>query len=157
MMVGDLDTTFVGENHEDFLDYFKFENMYHTAIFICFVFMMCIIILSLFEGIAVGEIKDVLDKAHIEIILNNIFYILKIQSILYSICMKFNKNRMPTFMNIDEFKFVNTNLKIVKKTAKKINLVKKIDNDLTMLSLNFKSLAEQLTDLTKQVRKLDKK
>jgi len=152
-MVGELDTSMVGESYENFTDYFKFENMYHTAIFICFVFMMCIIILSLFEGIAVGEIKDVLDKAHIEIISNNIFYILKIQSILYSIYMKFNrKNQIPTFMNITEFKLVNTNVKIFKTTSKKINLVKKIDNDLTEMSIKLNSISGHINELTKQIR-----
>ena len=160
MMVGELDISAVGENYENFSDYFKLENMYNTAIFICFVFMMCIIILSLFEGIAVGEIKDVLDKAHIEIISSNIFYVLKIQSILYFICGIFSKRQIPTFMNITEHKLpASRSFKkvLLKDKHMKRSVVKKIENDFVTLSNNFEELTKIITELTKQVRTVKKR
>ncbi len=58
MMVGELDSSSVSETHENYADYFKIENMYNTLIFVSFVFLMCIIILSLFEGIGKQEIGE---------------------------------------------------------------------------------------------------
>ena len=160
MMVGELDISGVGENYENFADYFKLENMYNTAIFICFVFMMCIIILSLFEGIAVGEIKDVLDKAHIEIISSNIFYVLKIQSIVYYVYGVFNKGKVPTFMNISEFTLGHSSpdmrMNVFNEKHMKRSVVKKIDNELVTLSNNFSAMATQIAELTQQVRSVKK-
>ena len=161
MMVGELDSSKLSESYENVGDYFKLENLYNTAIFVCFVFMMCIIILSLFEGIAVGEIKDVLEKAHIEIIAAKIFYILKVQSILYNLYRLFNKNKEPSFMNIyehkldDRRKIARMNLAI-KKMKKNRNVAKKIENDLVSLASNFNSLSRQISELTEQVRYVKK-
>ena len=154
MMVGELDSSNIGE-FENYGDYFEFENMYNTAIFISFVFLMCIIILSLFEGIAVGEIKDVLDKAHIEIISSNIVYVLKIQSILYRLHRFFTKNKEPLFMNFTEHKlnWRRSNARFIAKNRKKQrNVIKKIEVDLKSLSANFTAMSKQIGDLTSQVR-----
>ena len=155
-MVGELDSpTNIRSEAENNGDYFEFDNMHNTAIFISFVFLMCIIILSLFEGIAVGEIKDVLDKAHIEIISSNIIYVLKIQSILYAMYRFIVKRKEPMFMNFVEHKLESssTNIKlIIKKTQKNRNVVKKIESDLVSLSANFNAMSRQIGDLTNQIR-----
>lgn len=160
MMVGELDVSSLADTYENFSDYFKLENMYNAAIFIFFIFMMCIIVLSLFEGIAVGEVKDVLDKAHIEIISANIVYVLKIQSMAYFIYSLFNKHKTPTFMNVTEHKLAytkNINMEIIKKKKKNMDAVLRIENDLVTLSFNFNSLTRQIAEQSRQIRIIKKR
>ena len=158
MMVGELDVGSFGDNYENFSDYFKLENMYNASIFIFFVFMMCIIVLSLFEGIAVGEVKDVLDKAHIEIISANIVYVLKIQKMSYNLYRFFNKGKEPTFMNITEHKInKNINMTIIKQKKKNMDAVMRIENSLITLTFNFNTLSRQIAEQTQQIRSVRKR
>jgi len=160
MMVGELDVSSLTDTYENFSDYFKLENMYNAAIFVFFIFMMCIIVLSLFEGIAVGEVKDVLDKAHIEIISANIVYVLKIQSMAYYVYNLFKKGETPRFMNVTEHKLINTkniNMTIIKQKKKNMDAMLRIENDLITLSFNFNSLTRQITEQTRQIRSIKKR
>ncbi len=105
-----------------------------------------------------GEIKDVLDKAHIEIISANILYVLKIQSILYAVHQFVFKHRRPppTFMNFDEHRVVESTY-LRKRTNKskkknKRNVVKKIETDLSNLTANVGAMSRQIAEINTQIR-----
>ncbi len=157
MMIGELDISSLNTDVETFSDYFKIENFYNTIIFVFFVFMMCIIVLSLFEGIAVGEVKAVLDKAHIEIIGSNIVYVLKIQKLSYHI-FRFFLKKEPTFMNVSEF-VMNKNItaQINMNRKKSTDPILRIENALVTMSFNINSLSRQLEEQTQQIRYIKKK
>ena len=133
--------------------------MYNTVVFIFFVFMMCIIVLSLFEGIAVGEVKAVLDKAHIDIISANIVYVLKIQKITYTIYRLFARTGVePMFMDIGEYVIgKNITTKIEHEKKKSTDPVLRIENILVTLSFNLNALSRQLEEQTRQIRSIRKR
>ena len=73
MVVGELETNKMGL-YEDSIPNF--------IIYVLFITLMCIILINLFVGIAVGEIKTVLDEADIQQISMRIMFVLKVQSAL---------------------------------------------------------------------------
>ena len=151
MMIGDLRIPdFDSSNPQNhFEDLFKFKNIYKSVMFLFFVFLMCIIILSLFEGIAVGEIKIVLDKAQFQIIEASILNALYIQMVCYYMYRLINKNtnKEPTFMTFGEF-----NYKTNEKTGKKyVEAIKKIDKNCQLLLIRLNNLTSQLNEQVTQV------
>lgn len=160
MMVGDLeipgfDSTVDSTGTSDtFSDIFRLRNVYNTVIFLFFVFLMCIIILSLFEGIAVGEIKIVLDKANIEIISSSIIYVLKIQIISYTIfrILFKKKHKEPLFMS---FKEVSHRAKIVTK-KKSGESIKNIENNCNQMLIKLNTLSRKLDDQINQMKLIRK-
>ena len=71
LATGEFETDKMGMDTDFFLNYF---------IYFLFVTLMFVIMLNLFVGIAVGEIKTVLDEASIQRISMRISFVLKIQS-----------------------------------------------------------------------------
>ncbi len=71
MVMGELETDKMGLNSEFYLNF---------IIYAMFLTIMCTIVLNLFVGIAVGEIKTVLDEAKTSSISMRISFVLKIQS-----------------------------------------------------------------------------
>ena len=159
--MGELDVTGYDQQFPNIADYFRLANLYNTIMFLFFVFMMCIIVLSLFEGIAVGEIKIVLDKAHLEILAANIVYVLKVQLVSYYVYRMFNKNREPTFMNVQSpvtfeespEEEENEMLRMKKKT---IDQFKRIDNSLTLIAYQLGHLVKQLSEHTNHMKYIKK-
>ena len=81
MVMGELETDKMGLNSEFYLNF---------MIYIMFLAIMCTIVLNLFVGIAVGEIKTVLDEAKTSSISMRISFVLKIQSAIDPISKRFN-------------------------------------------------------------------
>ncbi|CAF0975888.1 unnamed protein product, partial [Brachionus calyciflorus] len=73
MVVGELDTSRMGLYNDSLPNY---------IIYFMFIGLMGIIVLNLFVGIAVGEIKTVLDEADIQQTSMRIIFVLKVQSAL---------------------------------------------------------------------------
>lgn len=77
MFVGELDTAKMGLYNDSITNY---------LIYFLFIVVMCTIVLNLFVGIAVGEIKTVLDEADIQQISMRIMFVLKVQSAIQPLC-----------------------------------------------------------------------
>ena len=76
MVVGELETNRMGLlNHDD-----NMVTLPNYIIYFLFIGLMCVIMLNLFVGIAVGEIKTVLDEADIQQTSLRIMFVLKVQS-----------------------------------------------------------------------------
>ncbi len=151
-----MDISDLEVDYPNLSDYFRLRNVYNTVLFLFFVFMMCIIILSLFEGIAVGEIKIVLDKAHIEIMSAEIAYVLKIQTISYFIYKRLLfTTKEPKFMNFKEL-YVKKKDKEFKSEMNNVEPIKKIGNDLTLISFTLENLMKQLNQQTSELKSIIK-
>jgi len=150
MMIGDLQIPdFDSSSPHNFEDLFKFKNVYKSIMFLFFVFLMCIIILSLFEGIAVGEIKIVLDKAQYQIIEASILNALYIQMLCYYVYRFFNKKtkKEPTFMSFGEY-----NYKMNVKTGKNyVEAIKKIDKNCQLLLIRLNNLTAKMDEQVTQI------
>ncbi len=59
------------------------NSVVNYFLYVGFIGVMCVIILNLFVGIAVGEIKQTLDEADIQQISMRIVYLLKVCNKLY--------------------------------------------------------------------------
>jgi hypothetical protein len=77
MVVGELDTSRMGLYDDSIPNY---------VIYFLFIGLMCTIVLNLFVGIAVGEIKTVLDEADIQQFAMRIMFVLKVQKALLQLC-----------------------------------------------------------------------
>lgn len=155
MMVGDLELPHFDSSSEDkdkFVDIFRLINIYNTLIFLFFVFLMCIIILSLFEGIAVGEIKLILDKAHLEIIASSILYVLNIQNLSYTayrfMSRKFKRKKEPSFMS---FKQMKHKMKISPQ-KKNLESIKNIDRNCSQMLIILNNLSRKLDHQINQMK-----
>jgi hypothetical protein len=73
MVIGELDSSKMGLTDNS-------ESLPNFIIYLLFIILMCTILINLFVGIAVGEIKTVLDEADIQQISMRIMFVLKIQS-----------------------------------------------------------------------------
>jgi hypothetical protein len=60
-----------------------YDSLPNYIVYLLFILLMCTILINLFVGIAVGEIKTVLDEADIQQISMRIMFVLKIQSAIY--------------------------------------------------------------------------
>ena len=98
MMVGELRTESMGLEVNHQIDYFT-----NNFIYICFLFIMCIIVLDLFIGLEVGEIKTVIDEAATQNVAMNLIFVLKVQKVLYGIFRFFKPGIIPMFMNYTEY------------------------------------------------------
>lgn len=153
MMMGDLDLPDYDPIPKKFIDLFGLKNVYNAIIFLFFVFLMCIIILSLFEGIAVGEIKIVLDKAHNEIIASTIVYVLNIQMIAYYMYrLMFRNKREPNFMT---FKTVYTK-KELKTKKKSTESIKNVNNNCNIMLIRLNNLGRKLDEQINQIKMVRK-
>lgn len=68
MMMGDFQTHRMGVN----------DSVINYVLYVTFIAVMSVIILNLFVGIAVGEIRQTLDEADIQQISMRIVYLLKV-------------------------------------------------------------------------------
>jgi hypothetical protein len=82
MVVGELETNKMGLLHSQD----SMITLPNYLIYSLFIGLMCIIMLNLFVGIAVGEIKTVLDEADIQQTSLRIMFVLKVQSAVSSFC-----------------------------------------------------------------------
>jgi hypothetical protein len=73
MVSGELDSSKMGLTADP-------DSLPNYIIYLLFIILMCTILINLFVGIAVGEIKTVLDEADIQQISMRIMFVLKIQS-----------------------------------------------------------------------------
>lgn len=92
MVVGEMDTAKMGLYDGSITNY---------LIYLLFIGLMCTIVLNLFVGIAVGEIKTVLDEADIQQISMRIVFVLKVQSAL----IPFQKTFLKHFLNMSFSKY----------------------------------------------------
>ena len=81
MVVGELDTANMGLLHPNN----NVQLITNYLIYFLFIGLMCTIMLNLFVGIAVGEIKTVLDEADIQQTSMRIMFVLKVQSTVNSL------------------------------------------------------------------------
>jgi hypothetical protein len=75
MVLGEMDDM----NPDDEYLLSETQQLINTVISLLFISLMCVIILNLFIGIAVGEIKTVLYEADIQQISMRIIFVLKVQ------------------------------------------------------------------------------
>lgn len=94
MVMGELETDKMGLNSNNSLNF---------IIYIMFLTIMCTITLNLFVGIAVGEIKTVLDEAKTSGISMRIAFVLKIQSAIDPITKHLSCCRFVFNMTFDNF------------------------------------------------------
>ena len=81
MMMGDFQTNKMGVS-DSIINYF---------LYVTFICVMSVIILNLFVGIAVGEIKQTLDEADIQQISMRIVYLLKVLDLNFLLILKIFK------------------------------------------------------------------
>ena len=94
MVMGELETDKMGLNSNNGLNF---------IIYIMFLTIMCTITLNLFVGIAVGEIKTVLDEAKTSGISMRIAFVLKIQSAIDPIAKRLTCCRFLFNMTFESF------------------------------------------------------
>ncbi len=98
MVVGELETSKMGllDANNSMI------TLPNYIIYSLFIGLMCIIMLNLFVGIAVGEIKTVLDEADIQQTSLRIMFVLKVQSAVNSLENNiFAKKCFATFLNMN--------------------------------------------------------
>ncbi len=163
MVVGELDTAKMGLYDNDSLPNF--------IIYILFIGLMCTILLNLFVGIAVDDIKTILDEADVQLICMKIIFVLKVQTAVQPICDRccclnpiFNMYyKKYTFENDNEFYKLTDRLYkklfgIFSSKEPKINLLdpnKRLENTFTDVSRemndkisNFKNIFENQMGMT---------
>lgn len=92
MVMGDFETDSMGLSAGQILNYFNF------FLFIC---LMCIVLLNLLVGIAVSDIKLVLDEADIRQITLRIIFVLTIESSIAPLANRFEFVR--SIMNFEQY------------------------------------------------------
>ncbi|CAF0869034.1 unnamed protein product [Brachionus calyciflorus] len=160
MALGELDSDSMG------LDFDSIDTALYLNYLIYFLFigLMCIITFNLFVGIAVGEIKTVLDEADIQQISMRIIFVIKVQETLNRfnnyLCLKWLNISYEEFNYDNEFKFIKTKNKIIQFLSKRfatiepdIKLVdpsKRLEDNINELSrstnADLKAIRELLTN-----------
>ena len=148
MVVGELSTDRMGLHNDSLPNY---------IIYFLFIGLMCTILINLFVGIAVGEIKTVLDEADIQQTSMRIMFVLKVQSALYPFRKTFLKKFLR--MNFEKYSLEDSNkfLQLKNKlwnNAK--NLLKeqeiKLSDPQKRLEDSFNEMARSTQDQIKSIR-----
>lgn len=119
MALGNIDDEHMGlsVDYSDFTLYLNYFNYY------LFIGLVGIILFNLFVGIAVGEIKTVLDEADIQQISMRIIFVLKVQETLNrfndKFCFKWLNIRFEEYKYENEYKFIKTKDSIMNFLKKK--------------------------------------
>lgn len=141
MVVGELDTAKMGLNsHDSIPNYF---------IYFMFIGLMCTIVLNLFVGIAVGEIKTVLGEADIQQTSMRIMFVLKIQSALYL----FRKTCLRRFLNMSFSKYsLQTDTRLTQLKNKVWRMLNQSRENTIKLSDPQKRLEEAFFEMARSTR-----
>ena len=125
MVIGELDSNEMGLDNNSLANY---------LLYFLFISIMCVIVINLFVGIAVGEINTVLDEADIQQISMRIIFVLKVQETLNPFlknrCMKkYFDLRFVEYNHANEYKLIRSMNKVfryleVKFTAKDNSSIK---------------------------------
>ena len=139
MVVGELETSRMGLYSDSLPNY---------IIYLLFIVLMCTIVLNLFVGIAVGEIKTVLDEADIQQTSMRIMFVLKVQSAIDPLSQKpFFKNILN--MNFKKYSLENENtlIRIVDRIFRRLIVVFTSKEQRINLSDPQKRLEESFNDM----------
>jgi len=136
MMIGELQTSKMGLNNE--------QALVNVIIYFAFISLMCVIILNLFVGIAVGEIKTVLYEAYIQQISMRIIFVLKTQQTMHILrrMMKYstydyNRDELKVTRLKDRiFAFLKKKLLTQKQIVILVDPQKRLENNIQELSHN---------------------
>lgn len=153
MALGELANEDMGLETNLFLNY---------LIYFLFIGLVCIITFNLFVGIAVGEIKTVLDEADVQQISMRIAFVLKVQKTL----AKFHQMNMLKFMSVrfdkydydqDEFRYIKTKDRMVgffrsyfvsiEPDIKLVDPIKRLEDNLLELSRHTSYELKNIRDL----------
>ena len=141
MVMGELETDKMGLNTDSYLNF---------VIYFMFLTVMCTIVLNLFVGIAVGEIKTVLDEADIQRISMRISFVLKIQSAIDPFSRRVNCLKLLFNMTFKSYSY-ERDLKLIKwidQVYKRfLNVVSSTEQDV-ILADPQKRLEEQFTSMS---------
>lgn len=148
MVVGELDTSKMGLYNSDSLPNF--------IIYFLFIGLMCTIVLNLFVGIAVDDIKTILDEADVQLVCMKILYVLKVQSGWLKVCRclsrkyiifeKFKRqddNQIFKFMENIKRKFAN----LMASKEQKINLLDPQKRLESLLGEQTRETKERIQDI----------
>ena len=108
MVIGELDSSKMGLDSSQ-LGLESFDALPNLIIYLLFIGIMCIIFLNLFVGIAVDDIKKILDEADIQLICNHIFYVLRIQRVVFRLYTRFEFSKKILNMNFKKYNSQNLN------------------------------------------------
>lgn len=112
MAVGELDTSKMGLYDEKYA-------LPNYIIYFLFIVLMCTIVLNLFVGIAVGEIKTVLDEAQVQLHCIRIVFTLKIQAGMQPFLRRFHF--LPSVLHMSFKKYTYENETQLVKVAHNLN------------------------------------
>jgi len=145
MAVGELDTSKMGLDENDS------NSLPNYIIYFLFLILMCTIVLNLFVGIAVGEIKTTLDEASVQLICMRISFCLKIQANVDPMIKRFKCLKEILNMNFKMYNYEQENkmfkmankfwtklVSLVKPNEQPIDLIdptKRLENSLEKMSI----------------------
>jgi hypothetical protein len=145
MVIGELDTSKMGLDNTDALP--------NLIIYFLFIGLMCTILLNLFVGIAVDDIKTILDEADIQLISMKIIYVLRIQKAFQPLIDSFCCLRDILNMNFkkynkdDDYKIFKTIDLFLNKIN---NLLSKEDRNVQLADPN-KRLENNLSEMSREM------
>ena len=152
MVIGELDTSKMGLDDEDAIP--------NLIIYFLFIGLMCTILLNLFVGIAVDDIKTILDEADIQLISMQIRYVLRIQKAIQPINNYFSFSKKILNMNFKIYndKTDNKLLKLSNIVTKRLNCFAiKEDQIILNLADPNKRLENILLDISREINeKIDR-
>jgi len=141
-VIGELDSSKMGlDSTQSGLD--SNETLPNLLIYFLFIGLMCTIFLNLFVGIAVDDIKKILDEADIQLICTQIFYVLRIQKAVLPLY-----NHFSCLKNI-----LNMNFK--KYNSQNVNKILKLADSLKEKTFNYLSKEEQNINLADPIKRLE--
>ena len=152
MVIGDLNSDEMGLNDGLNVNYF---------IYCFFISIMCVIILNLFVGIAVGEISTVLNEADIQQISMRIVFVLRCQAVLAHIghaapfAQRFVDIRFAAYRYDDEFPLVKARDRLLDFLKRKFSSKQaeiKLEDPQKRLEENLTELARITNDDLKTMR-----
>ena len=145
MVIGELDTSKMGLDNTDALP--------NLIIYFLFIGLMCTILLNLFVGIAVDDIKTILDEADIQLISMKIIYVLRIQKAFQPLIDSFCCLRDILNMNFKKYNKDDDNkiFKTIDLFLNKINnLLSKEDRNVQLADPN-KRLENNLSEMSREM------
>ncbi len=142
MVIGELDSSKMGlDSSQSGLD--SNETFPNLLIYFLFIGLMCTIFLNLFVGIAVDDIKKILDEADIQLICTQIFYVLRIQKAVLPLYNYFG------FLK----KILNMNFK--KYNSQNVNKLLRLADSLKEKTFNYLSKEDQNINLADPIKRLE--
>jgi len=157
MLIGNLETTNMG------IDTFSWDSIINFVIYGCFIFVMPILLLNIFTGISIDEVKNMFDNSLAESVEVKIEYIKKVKFLMHKLDKFYKKVRKNSKLKKKNgennfFSKLPVNIRsFVKISGKKNEIDEEKKADLTQIMEELKTLKFTIQNIEENIKEINKK